>query len=115
MTGYVFLKVGKIAALGSDGAAAHLLQFFGGPLNGGQARIFILLPYQGVVVYAFGNLILNWIRKGAGIADIARKSRVGIVQDNDSQTHSIAAVIFAGPDIIDVPITIMIKHGTPPI
>ena len=58
----------------------------------------MLPPDQLLDIHPFGDFILDWIAMGAGIADIARKSRIDIIQNDDPQPHAITAVVSAGID-----------------
>ena len=92
------LEVGEIAALGRDGAAAHLLQMLGRAAHRFEARALVLLDDQPVDVDVAGDLVLDGERIAAGIPHIAGEAGVDIVQQDDAQPHAVGAAVGPGAD-----------------
>jgi hypothetical protein len=67
-----------------------------------------------MVVYAFSNLVLYWIGKGACVSDISGKTGISVVENDDAQSHSIAGVILAGFDVVNSQISVAVIHHSIP-
>ena len=60
--------------------------------------------------YTNRDLGINRVRIRDGVPDVAGKTRIDIIQDDNTQAHTVAAMIFPGPDPIDAEITVCVIH-----